>query len=145
MSDNRINGRTYIILIENYKDREVFIGRLGKLNFSKGIYAYIGSGKKNIMARIKRHLSNNKKIFWHIDYLLNRKTRIKEVWISSKEAECKMAKYFVKYGFSYIKNFGSSDCRCQSHLFFVHNNRRKIRNILKKMKFKNINCLSPFQ
>jgi len=145
MAENRIIGRTYILLIENYKDREVSIGRLGKLKFVQGIYAYIGSGKKNLMARITRHLSNNKKIFWHIDYLLNRKTRIKEVWISAKEAECKMGKYFVKNGFPYIKNFGSSDCRCKSHLFLVNPNRKKIINILKKMKFKKINSFSPFQ
>ncbi len=145
MRKNRINGKTYILLIESYKERKVFIGILGKLNFSKGDYAYIGSAKKNLMSRIKRHLSNNKKKFWHIDYFLDRKTRIKEVWVSSKEVECRMAKYFFKNGFPYIKNFGSSDCRCRSHLFLVNKNWRKIINILKKMKFKNINCFSFLQ
>jgi len=140
-----MDGKTYILFIENYKDREVKIGKLGNLNFPQGIYVYIGSAKKNLMARIKRHLSENKKKFWHIDYFLNRKTSIKEVWISPKEAECKMAQIFFKEGFPYIRNFGSSDCRCKSHLFFVNTNRRKIINILKKMKFKKINSLSLLQ
>uniref|UniRef100_A0A7C4YHT2 GIY-YIG nuclease family protein n=1 Tax=candidate division WOR-3 bacterium TaxID=2052148 RepID=A0A7C4YHT2_UNCW3 len=133
-----MKGKTYILLIENYKERKIKIGRLGKLYFQKGIYVYIGSGKKNINGRIKRHFSDNKKIFWHIDYLLDRKTRIKDVWISSEEVECRMAKIFLEEGFSYIKNFGSSDCRCKSHLFLINTNRRKIIKILKKMKFKKI-------
>jgi len=145
MPENRINGRTYILLIENYKNKEVFIGRLGKLKFVRGIYVYIGSAKKNLMARIKRHLSENKKKFWHIDYFLDRKTSIKEVWTSPRQAECRIAQYFFKNGFPYIKNFGSSDCRCKSHLFFVNTNRRKIINILKKMKFIKINSLSLLQ
>ncbi len=135
MSENRINGRTYILLIENYKDRKVFIGRLGKLKFVQGNYAYVGSAKKNLMARIKRHLSENKKKFWHIDYLLDRKTRIKEVWINPRQAECRMVKYLFKKGFQYIKNFGSSDCRCKSHLFSVNINYSKIAHLLKELKF----------
>ena len=131
-----MDGKTYIILIKNYKDRGISIGRLGKLKFVRGNYAYIGSAKKNLKARIKRHLSKNKKKFWHIDYFLNSKTRIKEVWISPKEAECRMAKYFFKNGFPYIKNFGSSDCQCQSHLFFIEKKLVSFKNLLKKNGFK---------
>jgi len=53
----KLTGKTYILVIENYKERNVKIGRLGELHFPAGIYAYIGSGKKNLIARIKRHLS----------------------------------------------------------------------------------------
>uniref|UniRef100_A0A7V0Z7V5 GIY-YIG nuclease family protein n=1 Tax=candidate division WOR-3 bacterium TaxID=2052148 RepID=A0A7V0Z7V5_UNCW3 len=141
MSENRMNGRTYILLIENYKDREVFIGKLEKLRFVQGNYAYVGSAKKNLMARIKRHLSNNKKKFWHIDYFLDRKTRIKEVWISPRQAECRMAKYLFKKGFQYIKNFGSSDCRCRSHLFFIEKKLVSFKNFLKKNGFKNVTVI----
>ncbi len=141
MSINRITGKTYIFLIENYKDREVFIGRLGKLKFARGIYAYVGSAKKNFRARIKRHLFNNKRKFWHIDYLLDRKTTIKEVWISPKEAECRMAKYFFNNGFPYIKNFGSSDCRCRSHLLFIEKKLVGFKNFLKKNGFKNVSII----
>jgi len=127
----KLNGKTYILVIENYKERKITIGKIGELEFSAGIYAYIGSGKKNLGARIKRHLSANKKTFWHIDYFLDKETKIKEVWISPKRIECEVAQFFIKNGFSYIRNFGSSDCRCKSHLFFV-TNQKTIINILKQ-------------
>ena len=43
---------------------------LSEFLLKKGIYIYTGSAKKNIDSRIKRHLSNSKKLHWHIDYLL---------------------------------------------------------------------------
>jgi Uri superfamily endonuclease len=128
----KLTGKTYILVIENYKERNVKIGRLGELHFPAGIYAYIGSGKKNLIARIKRHLSTDKKKFWHIDYFLDGDAGIKEIWISPEGIECKTARFFIKNGFHYIRGFGSSDCKCKSHLFYGGNSNEKIINILKK-------------
>ena len=121
---------SYLLKIENNKEKKINIGRLGKINFKKGFYVYVGSAKKNLNQRIKRHFSQNKKIFWHIDYLLKEKgVRIIKVWKSGSE-ECKIAKVLSLYGKA-IKNFGSSDCGCGGHLFYI--NSYNFKNFLKKL------------
>ena len=44
------------------KKTHITVGKLGKFVFSKGIYIYTGSAKKNINHRLKRHLTRNKKL-----------------------------------------------------------------------------------
>ena len=112
---------TYVLLIEVKKSKVIKIGALDKINFQKGFYAYVGSALNNLEKRIKRHLSQKKKTFWHIDYLL-KKAKIKEVYHkeSNWKEECQIAGNLAKK-FPSIKNFGCSDCRCPSHLFFAEN------------------------
>ena len=86
---------TYILWIVLKKDVCINVGSLGKIFFKNGAYLYIGSAKRAYKARIKRHLSARKKIFWHIDYFLSRRyNRIKEIWLSQKIAECAAAGAF---------------------------------------------------
>ena len=47
------------------------IGALGECSFPKGDYIYTGSAMKNLKSRIARHRRKDKKLRWHIDYLLN--------------------------------------------------------------------------
>ncbi|MCX7845144.1 MAG: GIY-YIG nuclease family protein [Dictyoglomaceae bacterium] len=105
------------------KDEEIKIGSLGNVRFIKGFYAYIGSSQRNLEKRILRHLSKNKKLIWHIDYFLNSQN-IRILSIFYKHArrieECETAEILNKF-YSHVKNFGSSDCKCISHLFFINN------------------------
>lgn len=112
---------SYILLIELSRDMEIQIGKLGRMEFRKGFYAYVGSAMNNLEKRIERHIRKEKRLFWHIDYLLEN-ARVKEVIYteSSKREECRLAKNLGKY-FTSIQNFGSSDCECKSHLFFSDN------------------------
>ncbi|MBL6665082.1 MAG: DUF123 domain-containing protein [Rickettsiales bacterium] len=73
---------SYQLHINIKNNIEIGIGKLGKFIFPRGHYIYTGSTKKNIDERIKKHQSNspNKKLHWHIDYLLNdRNAKITEV------------------------------------------------------------------
>ena len=111
----------YILLIKISKSIQTKIGSLGKINFKKGLYAYVGSAQNNLEKRVKRHLSNNKKTFWHVDYLLNNKfTKVSKVFYkkASKSEECRIAN---KLTGNLIQNFGSSDCDCKSHLVKIRN------------------------
>ena len=67
--------QSYQLHIHLNKNIEIEIGKLGKFTFPMGNYVYTGSAKKNIDERIKRHKSNSsdKKLYWHVDYLLNDK------------------------------------------------------------------------
>ena len=121
----------YALFIKLYRDIQIIVGSLGKIYFKKGNYLYVGSAKINFKSRIKRHLLKDKKIFWHIDYLLSSKNAIiKEVWVTNKIKECNIAKLLNKMGCNPIKDFGSSDCKCFSHLFFI-NNIREVKSLFK--------------
>lgn len=118
----------YILLIKIDKNREIEIGSLGKINFDKGIYSYIGSAQNNLEKRIQRHKVKNKKLKWHIDYLLkNKYVKILKIYYkkAGREEECKIAKMLSKTEIP-ISKFGCSDCDCKSHLFKIKN----LKNIL---------------
>jgi len=75
-----------------------------------------------IEKRVSRHLGKRKKNFWHIDYFLSSSyVSIDCVYCikSSKKIECDIAMKMKAIG-STVSGFGSSDCKCESHLFFIN-------------------------
>jgi adenylylsulfate kinase len=109
----------YVLVIFISKAIELNVGALGSIGFEKGLYGYVGSAQNNLKKRIQRHMQKEKKLFWHVDYLLdNDETRICRVLVSrrNKRAECSLAKKIESYAFP-VNGFGSSDCNCTSHLF----------------------------
>jgi len=119
---------TYILIIFLKENSKIEIGSLGKIYFSKGYYLYVGSamgnsGSVTLINRVKRHLLNSKskKLHWHIDYFLdNSNTIIKKLYLipSLQPYECIIAQEILVLSDSYIRNFGSSDCQCKSHLLY---------------------------
>jgi Uri superfamily endonuclease len=111
----------YVLIIHVAKDTNVNTGALGSIAFQKGLYAYVGSAQTNLEQRIKRHLRKEKRLFWHIDYLLaNEASKITQVLYkkANKTEECKTAKIIGDRG-KPIAGFGCSDCNCKSHLFRI--------------------------
>jgi Uri superfamily endonuclease len=111
----------YVLIISISKEINVKVGALGKINFKRGTYAYIGSAQTNLQKRVERHLRKAKRRFWHIDYLLsNSDVKVLKVFYkgSPKTEECKIAAKLSQKGFP-VEGFGSSDCDCGSHLFKV--------------------------
>lgn len=111
--------QSYQLIISLSQNINIQIGKLGLFSFQKGTYVYAGSAKRNMDARIKRHLSKDKNLHWHIDYLLaNEHAKIIKV-IKSELSECDLNGH-VK-GKIIAKGFGSSDCKenCKSHLKFI--------------------------
>ncbi len=111
----------YVLVLSVSKDIDVNVGALGCVNFEKGLYAYVGSAQNNLEKRIERHLRKTKQKFWHIDHLLD-DAHVEVVKVFHKKAEkleeCKIAKNISEIGVP-VKGFGSSDCKCESHLFKV--------------------------
>lgn len=130
---------TYVLLIELKEDKKIKVGKLGNILFKKGFYAYVGSALNGIEKRVERHRSSNKKMHWHIDYLLEH-AELKDVFYreSDKKEECKIAKELSK-NLESVDGFGCSDCKCRSHLFYSSeinilnnlNNFKLIKNIYK--------------
>ena len=101
-------------------EEAVTIGRLGQFYFPKGYYVYVGSAKRNIRARVDRHIQMDKKKRWHIDYL-RPYLQVQAVHTySDSEGECGLFGRLMQEntGTMPVKGFGSSDCRCFSHLFY---------------------------
>ena len=118
----------YLLLICVKKQISAKISKVGKIKFKKGKYVYIGSAQNGIEQRVKRHLRKRKKKFWHIDYLLaNKNVEIEKVFyrLAGKKEECRLAKRMLKTKSFPVMNFGSSDCNCKTHLFFVENFQNK--------------------
>ena len=131
---------TYVLAIDVSENFEIIIGKLGRVSFKKGNYIYIGSAKGCLETRLQRHLKKEKRIFWHIDYLLeNKKAKILQIWTIDKKIECQTAEVFYHDPNTEIikKGFGSSDCKCVTHLFYIKNKERT-ENILEKVGFSRI-------
>ena len=110
------------------------MGRLGLLIFPQGFYAYVGSALKGFESRINHHLREKKKSRWHIDYLLQQ-ALIKEIILLETEerAECILAQT-LSQEFRSVSGFGSSDCRCSSHLYFEAEKGKLEKGILEAVK-----------
>lgn len=111
---------TYCLIIKLNNNELIEIGKLGEIDFKKGYYIYVGSALNSLEGRIKRHLRDEKKLFWHVDYLLaSSNSAVEEVIFekSSTKWECEIAQEIAVSGLS-INHFGCSDCKCDSHLFY---------------------------
>ena len=112
----------YCLIIRLNEDCKLKIGkRLGEIEFKKGYYVYVGSAMNSLESRINRHLSTDKKLHWHVDYLL-KKAEITDVIYneSTKKVECELSQYIAAQSEG-VENFGSSDCNCESHLYHFKN------------------------
>ena len=127
VSELSTSGIHTLLLFVKYETK-ITIGKLGKQQFPKGYYTYTGSalGKgASLKNRVSRHLKKQKKMFWHIDYLLADKNVSVEAIIAvetREKIECDVNSY-LKNAYTptiLVKGFGSSDCkkRCRSHLLF---------------------------
>ena len=110
---------SYVLLIQLSKEQTITTGRLKAAYFLRGYYAYVGSALGGFKSRLNRHLKSDKKPHWHIDYLLE-KASISEIILCETEdrVECAIAQA-LSCRFESIPGFGSSDCKCRSHLFFA--------------------------
>jgi len=119
---------TYILIMKLKNDVNIVVGKLGKVYFKKGFYYYVGSafGKTiNLENRVERYDRLNKErkgnLKWHIDYfLVNPDVKIIDVVVFPKKSiECKVSKKLSKVSKKVVKRFGSSDCKCEGHLYFL--------------------------
>ncbi|GAB2572740.1 GIY-YIG nuclease family protein [Gracilibacillus alcaliphilus] len=103
-----------------HEQKHLTIGKLGRFDFPKGLYVYVGSAKRNIDSRLKRHMQKEKKLRWHFDYL-RPYLQIEEIQtFSGEEGECQLFHRLLHENGAEmpVKGFGSSDCKCFSHLFY---------------------------
>ncbi len=114
---------TYAIIFTASRKRKLVIGKLGTLQFKPGYYVYVGSafGPGGLKARIGHHRKNSNRLHWHIDYL-RAFLRPDEVWYTHdpthREHQWSHVLARAEGASIPLPGFGSSDCRCKSHLYF---------------------------
>jgi Uri superfamily endonuclease len=130
---------TYTLVFSSSTEKPVPIGKLGTLLLKPGFYAYVGSafGPGGLKARIKHHIKHSSRPHWHLDYLSPALT-LCEIWYTHdqirREHQWAAIHLQSRGAILPLSGFGSSDCRCPSHLFFYNSKpcgshfRRKIRS-----------------
>lgn len=112
----------YCVLINVPERCKVRVGSLGHIDFAPGIYVYVGSALAGVEHRIARHARRVKKSRWHIDYLMRHAEYLSSIVVpcDTKAVECYLAKALVQARGTVIPvpGFGSSDCKCGSHLLY---------------------------
>lgn len=113
---------TYALILACSTDRQIEVGKLGRLAVRPGSYVYVGSafGPGGLKARIAHHARVPLRPHWHIDYL-HSILHLNEVWYSYDDVrnEHLWAETFrrLKGATIPMAGFGASDCSCTSHLF----------------------------
>lgn len=115
----------YCLVINLNDAEEIRIGKLGKIKFEKGNYVYVGSAMNSLEARLKRHLSDEKKLHWHADYFLKNAEITDILFNENKKVECELSQYIASKTEG-IEGFGCSDCDCESHLYYFKNRKDAI-------------------
>jgi len=124
MADPPSSPGTYALILAANCHQELNVGKLGTLVVQPGFYTYAGSafGPGGLASRIARHLRNEKKHHWHIDYLLDVTPVVEVWWIEGEEhRECQWAEAFgrMRKATVPLAKFGASDCKsgCPAHLY----------------------------
>ncbi|PIP37817.1 MAG: hypothetical protein COX19_15665 [Desulfobacterales bacterium CG23_combo_of_CG06-09_8_20_14_all_51_8] len=114
---------TYALILQSYSEARIQIGQRHQMDLKLGYYIYVGSalGPGGLKARLSRHFRKSKPHHWHIDYLREFVNPM-EVWysFSPERFEHRWAQaLFEMNGLHHIQGFGSTDCKCFSHLFWT--------------------------
>ena len=109
---------SYLLILRLASEARLRVGGLGRIDFRRGYYVYVGSAMKNLTQRIHRHRGLRKNFFWHIDYLRDGSEFIAGLPVRSEDdLECEIAAKMGGVAEWTVPGFGSSDCSCPSHLF----------------------------
>ena len=114
---------TYALIFKTQRNKRLIIGKLGTLTLQPGYFVYVGSafGPGGLKARIGHHRKTFSRPHWHIDYLSEYLSPA-EVWYTydatHREDHWSQVLANVRGASIPLPGFGSSDCRCISHLYF---------------------------
>jgi len=96
------------------------VGALGAVHLPPGRYAYVGSARRGLKARLARHTRRRKPRRWHIDALARSADPAGAIaWPWREGRECRLAQALIATatGDRAVPRFGASDCGCGGHLF----------------------------
>ena len=114
-------GGVYVLVLRRRPPAvRATVGALGAVLFEPGYYCYVGSARAGLRARLERHLRREgKRRRWHIDYLRELAEPVAALcWTGRGVGECELSRRVRALADEAVAGFGSSDCRCASHLYW---------------------------
>lgn len=133
-NDVSLHG-TYLLLLECNNKVELSIGKLGKIVTEPGYYLYVGSafGPGGVQARVRHHQQIASRPHWHIDYLHTAAGLVDTWCVYGLRREHEWAHGLMQSETATVplKGFGSSDCKCATHLFYFK--RKPVKAELEKL------------
>ena len=82
-----------------------------------GHYVYVGSAMNSLERRVARHFSKEKKLHWHVDYLLKEAELLRAYLIPGEERlEERLSLEVSRFG-EPVKGFGAGDLRLNTNLY----------------------------
>ena len=117
-----VDSGAYQLFLRLERPAIVVVGALGSHTFPRGRYIYTGRASRGLDKRITRHLRKKKRLRWHIDYFVEH-AQVEGIRVYPGKAteECSINTQTAQalQGIFPVKGFGSSDCRCISHLMLI--------------------------
>jgi Uri superfamily endonuclease len=125
LADSLPASGLYVLLLRLKKSVTIRVGALGEREFPAGWYAYTGSARRGLAARVARHMASEKPLRWHIDHLTTAEgiRPLGAVLIPTTQGltECEVNRRvgLLTGGSAPVPRFGASDCRnrCPAHLW----------------------------
>ncbi|MFW6039383.1 MAG: GIY-YIG nuclease family protein [bacterium] len=111
----------YVAVYDLAEATQLVIGALGAIELAAGRYLYVGSAQRHLLSRLRRHARREKSRRWHMDYLAAHGV-MRGAWVlpgAPKHRECEVAATLSTSYVRPVSGFGSSDCQCESHLFWM--------------------------
>ncbi len=125
MKENRLHEKLqtlpdwgiYALLVWS-DEQDLDVGALGTLHFERGYYVYIGSAQRNLQKRVERHLRREKKLRWHIDYLLLHARILDFTAAKLTKPWEEIVAQILQERYACVPHFGAGDSSAYSHLFY---------------------------
>ncbi len=112
---------TYALVLYLDETQRFVVGGTGDQSFPAGNYVYVGSALGGLWQRVGRHMRQDRRTRWHIDYLLDHMA-LQEIWyaVGDERRECSWARALAAApGAEPWGRLGASDCRCATHVFRI--------------------------
>jgi len=103
-----------VIRLDGYKTIHT---KAREFPLEKGYYVYVGSAMNSLEKRVERHFSKEKRLHWHIDYLLKEAELLRAYLIPSDiKLEETLSLEVAKHG-EPVEGFGAGDVRVSTNLY----------------------------
>ncbi len=134
---------SYFLVIKVERDMIVRTKRK-EFPLKAGYYVYVGSAMNSLEKRVERHFKKDKKLHWHIDFLLKESELLRAYIIPSNvKIEEELSMEVSKFG-KPVEGFGASDLKIGSNLYYFKDEPDKIlTDILQKLGLKWKSVKSP--
>lgn len=108
---------SYLLVIYLDKDTKIKT-KAREFCLKKGYYIYVGSAMNSLEKRVARHFKKEKRLHWHIDFLLQKAQLLSAYLIPSRERIEEILSQIVGEIFQGVEGFGASDLSVKTNLYY---------------------------